>query len=157
MRKIGFQLLFLGFVLVLISACDKNRVFEAYKEIPLSGWHKDSLVVFDIPIIDTLQNHNLYINVRNDIDYNYSNLWLFVEINQPDGIAVTDTFELLLAESSGKWLGEGFGGLKTLQVKYRGGVYFPISGQYKINVQHGMREELLEGITDIGFRVEKMD
>ncbi len=157
MRKIGFQLLFFGLILTLISACDKNRVFEAYKEIPQSGWHKDSLVVFTIPVTDTLQNYNLYINVRNDIEYNYSNLWLFIEITQPGEIAITDTLDLLLADPTGKWMGEGFGGIKTRQVIYKSGVYFPVSGEYKINIQHGMREELLERITDIGFRVEKMN
>lgn len=157
MRKIGFQILFVGLMLTIISACDKNRVFEEYKKIPLSGWDKDSLVVFNIPIIDTLQNHNLYLNIRNDIDYKFSNLWLFIEINQPGGNTVTDTLEVLLANPTGEWLGKGSGGIKTRQVLFRRGVYFPVSGNYKINIQHGMREKLLEGITDIGFRVEKLD
>lgn len=156
MRKIGFQILFVGWILILISACDKNKVYEAYKKIPQSGWQKDSLVVFNVPISDTVQNNNLFINVRNKINYKYSNLWLFVEIEQPGGIAVTDTFELSLASPSGKWLGEGFGGIKTRQVMYRSGVYFPVSGDYKINIKHGMREETLEGISDIGFRVEQV-
>lgn len=156
MRKIGFQILFVGLSLMLISACDKNQVFEAYKKIPQSGWHKDSLMVFNVPITDTLHNNNLFINIRNNINYKYSNLWLFVEIDQPGGIAVTDTFELLLASPSGKWLGEGFGGIKTRQVIFRSGVYFPVPGDYKINIKQGMREETLEGITDIGFRVEQI-
>ncbi len=157
MTKVGFYILFVGILTTLFWSCDKNMVFEEYKEIPQSGWHKDSLVVFTIPISDTLQNHNLYLNIRNNINYNYSNLWLFVEINQPGEIAVTDTFELALADPSGKWLGEGFGGIKTKRTIYRSGVYFPVSGNYKINIQHGMREEILDGITDVGFRVEKVD
>ena len=157
MNKISFQLLFVVFVLTIFSACDKNLIFEKYQPISESGWHKDSPAMFTIPITDTLQNHNLYINVRNDIEYNFSNLWLFIEINQPGKTGITDTLEILLATPAGKWLGDGFGGIKTRQVKYKGGVYFPVSGNYKINIQHGMRDELLEGITDIGFRVEKMN
>jgi len=157
MKKIGYQILFIAVVLVLFSACDKNRIFEEYKKIPKTGWEKDSVLVFNVPVTDTLQNHNLFINVRNSINYSFSNLWLFVEINQPGEIALTDTFELSLASPSGEWLGDGFGGIKTRQVVYRTGVFFPVSGQYQINIQHGMREEMLSGITDIGFRIEKMN
>jgi len=156
MNKIRFQIILAIFALTIFTACDKNLVFEKYQSIPENGWHKDSLVVFTIPIADTLQNHNLYIDVRNDVEYKYSNLWLFVELNQPGKTGITDTLEILLADPSGRWLGEGFGGIKTRQVRYKGGVYFPVSGEYKINIQHGMRDELLEGITDIGFRVEKV-
>lgn len=155
--KKGFQFLFTGLFLIALAACDINRVFEEYQPIHEGNWHKDSLVVFDIPISDSLQNNNLYINIRNDINYGYSNLWLFVEIEQPGGMAVKDTFEMVLAEPSGKWLGEGFGGLKTRQAIYRSNVFFPNSGDYKISLQQGMRETILEGINDVGFRVEKMN
>jgi gliding motility-associated lipoprotein GldH len=104
-----------------------------------------------------LKNHNLYINVRNNINYKFSNLWLFIKINQPGQIAVTDTFELALALPNGKWLGEGFGGIKTQQISYKNNVFFPVPGDYRIDIQHGMRDELLDGIIDIGFRVEKVD
>ena len=155
MNKIRFQIVLAIFTTAIFTACDRNLVFEKYQSIPEIGWNKDSLAVFTIPISDTLQYHNLYISVRNDIKYKYSNLWLFIEINQPGEIGVTDTLELLLADPSGKWLGEGFGGIKTRQVLYKGGVYFPVSGEYKINIQQGMRDEWLKGISDIGFRVER--
>lgn len=143
-------------MLVFISSCDSTRVYEEYHSIPEPGWHKDSVSVFEVLITDTLQNHNLLVNVRNSISYKYSNLWLFIEIEQPGGTFANDTFELSLADPMGKWLGEGFGGLKTRQVVYRRNVYFPRRGTYSIQIRQGMREEILEGINDIGFRVEKI-
>lgn len=152
-----FQLIIFGALLISIFACDRNQVFEEYKTIPQKNWHKDSLVVFNIPVTDTTQNHNLIVNIRNDINYKYSNLWLFIEVQQPGGEAIKDTFELSLADPSGKWLGDGFGGLKTRHVIFRRNVYFPATGNYQINIQQGMREELLAGISDVGFRVEKLN
>jgi gliding motility-associated lipoprotein GldH len=157
MSRTVFNILFSAILVVLIISCDRNRIFEDYQKIPQAGWNKDSLVTFNVPISDTLVTNNLYINVRNDIKYNYSNLWLFVEIVQPGDIALSDTFEMSLADPSGKWLGEGFGGIKTRQVIYKRNVYFPVSGEYRINIQQGMREDLLKGITDVGFRVEKLE
>jgi gliding motility-associated lipoprotein GldH len=157
MKKLGFQF-FAGCVfLIAIQACNKGGIFNEYKTIPQAVWNRDSLVQFQVPVADTLQRHNLFIGVRNDIEYKYSNLWLFVEIVQPgDTTAVKDTFEFTLADPSGKWLGSGFGGVKTNEILFRNNVYFPVAGQYNVKIQHGMRGKLLEGITDIGFRVEKL-
>ena len=155
MKKLLSAFFLFVLILIVFSACDRNKVFEDYKTIPEALWNKDSLVQFNVPVTDTTIYHNLYVNVRNDVSYPYSNIWLFIEIEDPLGEAVTDTFEVTLAEPSGKWLGDGFGGLKTLQRVYRRNIYFPVSGNYKINIRQGMREENLGGISDIGFRVEK--
>ena len=151
-----FQVILFTGIVVLMAACDSHSVFDKYKPINKGVWNKDSLVVFNVPVTDTLQNHNFYINVRNNVDYRYSNLWLFVTIEQPDGEAVKDTFEMVLADPSGKWLGEGFGGLKTRKAIYRRNVFFPRSGDYTISLQQGMRNDELKGISDVGVRVEKV-
>lgn len=156
MKTVKIQVLIAGFLFVLISACDNTRVFEEYQGIPKEGWHKDSVAVFEVLVTNTLQSHNLMVNVRNKVTYNYSNLWLFIEIEQPGGTFLKDTFELSLADPMGKWLGEGFGGLKTRQAVYRRNVRFPQSGTYRVKIKQAMREEILEGISDIGFRVEKI-
>jgi len=157
MKKAILQILFFTSGLSLFIACDQGAVYDKFMPLPREGWNKDSLLVFNIDVIDTTQNHNFYINIRNDIKYKYSNLWLFVDIDQPAGTTLTDTFEITLADPSGKWLGEGFGGLKTREVIYKSNVYFPSSGQYKIKIQQGMRENVLKGITDVGIRIDKQE
>jgi gliding motility-associated lipoprotein GldH len=156
MRKMIQFSIFLAVISVGFYACDSARVFDQYRQIPESGWYKDSLVFFTVPVADTLQNHNLLIQIRNQTTYKYSNLWLFVEILQPDGIVLRDTFEIVLADHSGQWLGDGLGGIKMMQTMYRRGVYFPISGEYTISLQQGMRDEILYGIHDVGIRIEKI-
>lgn len=150
-------ILFFAIAILIGTGCDSKRIFENYHQIDETGWHKDSLVVFHFAISNTLQNHNLYVNVRNSLDYKYQNLWLFINIEQPGGTVATDTFEMLLANPAGEWLGEGFGGLKEIQKKYRSNVFFPVTGEYTISLQQGMRNELLGGIHDVGFRVEKTE
>ena len=157
MKRAHFYLIFFFTSLIVFYACDSNRVFEKNLSVPEDGWNKDSVITFIVPITDTLQNHNFYINVRNDIKYKYSNLWLFIDINQPGSKSVTDTFEITLADPTGKWLGDGFGGVKTRQVIFKRNVYFPVSGDYKINIKQGMRDNKLKGITDIGIRLEKQE
>ena len=157
MKRKLFHLIIFCVLFTFFVSCDKNLVFEKNLAIPEKGWNKDSVITFNIPVTDTLHNNDFYINVRNDIKYKYSNLWLFIEIDQPGNKSVTDTFEITLADPSGKWLGEGFGGVKDRQIIYKKNVYFPVSGDYKINIRQGMRENVLKGITDIGVRLEKQN
>ena len=148
---------FLIILLAVFTSCDSNKIFEENIEVSGGIWKADNILKFEVDIpCDTIP-YNLFVNIRNSSLYQTSNLWLFIKIKQPGEISVTDTFEVALAMPSGKWLGEGFGGIKTQQVSYRKNVYFPVSGDYKIEIQHGMRDELLEGITDVGFRIEKAD
>ncbi len=151
---------FLYFALILLfiaglSSCDRKMVFESYYELDSKGWHKDSVVVFNVPLSDTTQLHNLYINIRNKGTYPYSNLYLFLSVGSPDDKILTDTVEFTLAEPSGKWKGSGIGSLHDNQILYKSGVFFPHSGKYKFMIKQGMRDNVLEGIRDIGFRLEK--
>lgn len=145
------------FLLTIVSftACDRTRVFESYHEIDGTGWNKDSVVTFKFTIEDTIQGHNLYINLRNKGNYPNSNIWLFLSVDSPDGTTLSDTIEFTLADPTGKWLGSGLGDLFDNQIIYRSNIYFPQTGAYLFNIQHGMRSEILEGIRDIGIRVEK--
>ena len=155
MKKPELQCLTVCIFLLGVLACNHSGILTEYKTIPDATWNRDSLVVFQVPVTDSLKMHNLYLNVRNDINYKYSNLWLFVEIIQPgDTTAIKDTVEITLADPSGKWLGHGFGGVKTSETLFKRNVYFPVIGNYEIKIQHGMRGKDLEGITEIGFSVE---
>jgi gliding motility-associated lipoprotein GldH len=157
MRGFIFQFGILLFAVSIFFSCDNSRVYDEYKQVARSQWHKDSLFVFEISVNDTLLHYDLYVNVRNEVNYPYSNLWLFIEILQPDGVAVKDTFEISLADPSGKWRGKGLSGIRSLRTVYRRNVFFPSTGNYFIKIRHGMRPEILKGIHDIGVRIEKID
>ena len=155
-ERVGIRFFLWLFVAgTLLFSCDRQRVFDSFQRIPDQGWHADSVLHFSFEVNDTLRNHNLYLNLRNDRTYGFSNLWLFIRIIPPDGKVVTDTVQVILASPSGKWMGKGFTGIYTNQIPYRTQVFFPVSGSYSIELKHGMRPEWLEGITHAGFRLEK--
>ena len=141
-------------VLFLIS-CDPNRVYEKNISIDDGVWNQDSVIAFDLDITDTLQPYNFYINIRNSTDYRYSNLYLFIDTYFPDETHARDTLEFILADTDGKWFGKGFGKIKESTVLLRKGVHFPMSGHYRFTMEQAMREENLEGIEDVGMRIEK--
>ncbi len=151
-----FVILLFGFI-----SCDSNLVFDVYKSVP-NKWHKDSIIEFNITPPDSITPYNLFVNIRNTSDYKYSNLFLIVEMNFPNGKVVNDTLEYLMTKPNGAFLGTGFSDVKENKLWYKEDMIFSETGDYKVKIQHAMREngnikgvENLEGITDIGFRIEQ--
>ena len=142
-------------LLLIVVACHPKSEFEAYHSLKDSGWHKDSVQVFAVGFNNTRQSHNLYINIRNKGQYEFSNIWLFINIQSPDGENLTDTVEFKLADTVGRWTGSGIGDLFDNQFLYKENVFFPVPGVYKFSIQQGMRAKRLKGIRDIGIRIEK--
>jgi len=143
------------YLIASLASCDRKRVFESYRELDKKGWNKDSVVVFNAIIKDTIRNHNLYVNIRNKGTYPYSNIYLFLTIGSPGGTSRTDTVEFTLAEPSGRWKGSGIGGLHDNQILYKNSVSFPRKGKYTFQIKQGMRDNVLQGIRDVGIRIEK--
>lgn len=152
MRKVVFFLL----AIVALSAC-RNRadVFNEYIALPNVGWDKDSLAVFRPDMENKDEKYNVWLQLRNQSNYSYSNLWLFVDIIAPDGKSVRDTIDCMLARPDGEWIGDGWGSLYSLQIPLMREVSFNQTGTYTYKFCQAMREQDIEGIHSIGLRIEK--
>jgi len=148
-------LLFLS--VLLISSCDSSGVYDKYKSISNAGWEKNSKQCFDVNIKDTIQEYNFILNIRNNNEYPYRNVFFFVNTHFPDSTVSRDTIEVVLADKKGQWLGEGFGEIKTSKFMLQHSIRFPQKGDYTFEVMQGMRCDTLKGIEDIGIRIEKFD
>ncbi len=125
-------------------------------------WVKDNLIEFTFSEMDTIQVHDMFINVRNDNSFPYNNLFLIANLEFPDGESVTDTLEYEMALPDGTWLGKGYGSIKENKLWYKENIVFASSGVYTLRVSHAMRKNgdvngviNLEGITDVGFEIVK--
>lgn len=154
------------FMFLIAVSCDSNRVYDQYKSIP-NQWQKDSIVSFRVTPPDTINNYNLFVNLRNTSDYKYSNLYLVIELNYPNGKTLKDTLEYRMTAPDGTFLGTGFTDVKENKLWYKGydkPFVFSEVGEYLVKVQHAMRKNgevngvlNLEGITDVGFRIEQVN
>ena len=158
-----FQFSFI-LVFVLVVSCDSNQVFDEYKTVP-DVWSKDEVIQFSMNAPDTSNGYDLFVNIRNTSDYKYNNLFLIVELDHPNGKVLVDTLEYKMTAPDGSFLGTGFTDLKENKLWYRGydeDFKFPEEGEYTVKIQHAMRKngdvfgiDELQGITDIGFRIEE--
>ena len=152
-------------VLIVITSCNNNIVvFDRYKSIAETEWHKDSIVKFEFSPKDTISRNNVFINLRNNNEYAYSNLFLIVGIDFPNNYKVVDTLEYEMANAEGKFLGTGLTDLKENKLEFKTNVIFPTKGTYNFTIQHAMRKsgdiegiQSLKGVTDVGVQIEKMN
>ena len=137
-----------------LAACTTNEHHYSYQAVGQHGWSKDSALTFDVRIDDAALRYNLYLYTRNSHAYPYQNLWLFLDQKHPNGVQVADSVNFYLADDFGKWLGSGIGALYTMPVLYKQNFVFAQTGTYSFRIRHGMRDSLLVGLADVGFKVE---
>jgi gliding motility-associated lipoprotein GldH len=148
-------------VVILLFSCDKKRVFDEYKSVG-SGWHKDSIVTFNLPKLDSTKQYNLFVNLRDNNNYPFNNLFLIVSMEKPNGLIKVDTLEYQMANPDGSLLGDGFSDIKESKLFYKEKI--KLEGISKIHIKQAVREngkipgvETLDGITEVGFRIEKTE
>lgn len=138
----------------LFTSCDSKRVFEENKEIPDGIWAKNYKAGFSVDIKDTINPHNIFVNIRNAGEYPYRNIYLFITTNSK-GIVAKDTFECILADEKGKWMGSGLGDIWDNQIAYKKNVRFPHAGKYNFEIEQAMRTDNLPFVIDVGLRIER--
>ncbi|HAX15796.1 MAG TPA: gliding motility lipoprotein GldH [Leeuwenhoekiella sp.] len=148
-------------VLSCFWSCDKTAAFHEYKSLP-KYWKSDSAVTLKVDNLDTLSTYNAFITLRNDNSYAFSNVFLIASMQFPNGKTITDTLEYKMANPDGSWLGTGFGDIKENKLWYKEHIQFSEAGSYTFKLKQAMRRNGdvnpiadLEGIRDVGLRIEK--
>ena len=141
--------------LVFFNSCGDFPVYNSSIEIEPDGWSIDNPASFEWDIVDLDLKYDALIDIRHNSDYPYSNLYLFLELTRPNGHQKLDTLECKLADERGRWYGSGMGDIIDHRVSFKENFEFPIHGKYRLKIEHGMRQDPLVGVTDIGLRIEK--
>ena len=135
----------------VFTACQRNIVYSQFCSIPSGEWAIDDVAQFDYSIADAELPFCMVIYVRHTERYPYQNMWLFVD----DGYG-QDTIEFYLADDRGQWLGDKHHGFIEMPVLYEVANQFPDTGTYHLTIQHGMRDSLLRGVTDVGLEIARV-
>ena len=82
---------------------------------------------------------------------------MFLHTTFPNGNQTHDTIECIFAYPDGRWIGDGSGSMRDLKILLNNNLRFPIKGNYHFEIEQAMREPVLEGITDVGLRIEAIE
>jgi gliding motility-associated lipoprotein GldH len=142
-------------VILAFCSCNKGVMYQKYTSLTDNVWDKSNPVTFTVPLDDTVNRYNVFINVRNADDFEWGNLYLFIDITAPNNATERDTLNCLLADNSGKWRGEGLGDIWDNKIPFKYNTRFH-KGDYKFKITQAMRVDKLVEIMDIGLRVEQV-
>lgn len=154
------------FILVIFSviflSCKQGIEFSKYETLNNSTWESNKRLSFKFIIKDTIKPKNLFINIRNNKDYSFSNLYVITQLDFPSGAKIIDTLQYRMTNEYGEFLGYGFSNIKENKLYYKESKVFPEKGEYQFSIYHAMRKQgeinpmaYLHGVQDVGFSIEK--
>lgn len=144
------------FSIILISfSCRKDVVYSKYVKFDNDEWKRADTVKFELDIKDTYNLYNLDLNIRHADGYPFNNLFVFVQTRYPDGTFDQDTLEIVLADSKGKWQGDGLGDIFDFSAPLKQNFKFVQKGKYQISFIQAMRTDPLPLLMEIGIELKK--
>lgn len=145
----------LVFWALLITSCNKGIMFSKYRHFEKNEWFAKDKLLFEVNVSNGDDLNDISLMIRHADAYPYSNLFLFLTTQYPDGKVVTDTLECLLANNKGEWQGDGAGDIFDISIPLKKNVRFPLTGKYIFTFEQAMRTNPLPYIMDFGMEIKK--
>ena len=139
-------------IVLALTSCRTDIVYSQFQTIPSGEWYADSVVRFEVPIADVSATYRTIVYVRHTERYPYQNMWLFV-----GNANHHDTIEFYLADDRGRWLGNSHNGFVEMPVLLDEERHFRDTGTYIFDIQHGLRDSILRGVTDVGLEITRVE
>lgn len=163
--KINSAYLTLCLLFCLLISCqqDNKVIFDEFQ--PTKGvWKKNDVKTFVWNVQDTLSSTNLFMNVRVNNDYPYSNMFVISKLYKPNAEVVIDTIQFQMTDPNGALLGNGFSDIKESKLWLKENYIFNKAGKYKLTLEQAVRAlgdvegvSELKGVSEVGFRIEKVE
>lgn len=154
-KETSVSLLAIIIIALFTFGCGDDYFYAKSETIEEQAWYKKQKKGFLFEIDDTTETYHFIINVRHTTDYQYQNMFLFMNTIYPDQSRSRDTIELILARPDGKWLGKGSGFYRDNLFLFKKNVKLPMKGKYRIEFIQAMRTDTLYGIDEIGLQIKK--
>ncbi len=141
----------------VLASCREGRTAAfQYLPVPAGGWEVGDTLHFSVDTIRQGGDYRLTIGVRTSAarPYPFRSIWLLIcqHRHNPEAF-LRDTLECKLANERGDALGNGTS-LYTSTVKWQT-IHLPEGSSADITVNHIMRRDLLQGVTDVGIKLER--
>jgi gliding motility-associated lipoprotein GldH len=156
-RKVKSKIVLLVILaFVALSSCDKKPHYDKTFAFKDKTWDQRNMPEFVVPITDTNQLYDFILTIRTTTDYKFSNLWIFLNTTTPTGIKAREPFQIRMANDDGTWIGSKTGTVVENKLLFKRRK-FPDKGKFKFVIEHGITEEKVKEVMDIGLRVVAVD
>ncbi len=155
------------FTACLLTACFPNTRYVDYHHTAVSGWEKDSVLVFLVPPLDEGGPYVEEIGLRTESSYPFLHLSLVVEQQvvslgsaAKDQVSrnekhIVDTLDLPIYEEDGSPVGLGLSVYRQ-ELPFRF-LNLQSGDSMVVKIHHNMRRRLLPGVSEVGIHLLKRD
>ena len=147
------------FVLLIGLGCSFSSHLYTYEFS--NGWKNNEIVTFDFKTSENKSNYNLFLLLRHNNNYSFSNIFLITELNLANGSISSDTLQYTLSDPSGKWLGEKSLSIVEHKLLFKKNIDLLKDSVNYLSVRNSMRLnnvispiENLENILDLSLLIE---
>ncbi|MBR5084917.1 MAG: gliding motility lipoprotein GldH [Prevotella sp.] len=140
------------------TSCFDNTIHFQYKGTDINGWNRDDSISFSIRSLEESSYYFEEIGIRANTEYPYERLHLIVSqevISTADTTrrqTITDKVSLPIYDEEGSPIGTGVN-LRQYQIPLKT-VKLQAGDSIQVSISHNMRDSVICGISDIGFKLE---
>lgn len=160
MKSIGLSFFILIFF--LLTSCSDSDLVNPYEFS--NGWKNGEVVQFDFKGTEIKKNQNLFLILRHNKSYSFSNIFLITEMKFENDSIKRDTLEYRLSEKNGKWLGKTRLSIVEHTLPFKKNLEILKDSTYSITITNSMRLinqvspiQNLENILDLGLLIESVE
>lgn len=147
--------IFLLSVGILFSSCQEAALYEKVYSFEGSTWSQKVKPTFKIDIKDVNKEYDFILTLRTTTDYDYNNLWIFLNTVTPSGSRGREPFEIKISNPDGSWAGKKTGTVVEFPLNFKRRK-MPEKGTYTFIIEQGITESTISEVLDIGLRVEEV-
>jgi len=141
-----------------LLSCDSSRIYDQNFDFEDRYWVTGVKPEFEFQIDEPNTGYDLFANVRNETTYPNANLYFTYFLMDSTGKVLEEKLisEFLFDRKSGKpfgnsVLGDIYDHRFPLLLNYK----FQQPGKYKVQYDHSMRTDTLQGVLSVGLRVDR--
>jgi gliding motility-associated lipoprotein GldH len=140
---------------IIVYSCTTVDLYEKSVTIPGHAWESSFRPSFDFTIKDTNSLYQLFLVLRHNEKYSFSNIYVNVYAKVPgEDTTIKIQKDLQLATNEKGWLATGMDDIYDHRLEL-GRPQALRAGDYTFTVEQIMRENPLLNVLNVGIRVEK--
>lgn len=145
--------IFSALLLVLLTSCINQPLYEKSYSFKKNQWDSNGKPSFTVDIQDTSKTYDFTITFRTTTDYEFNNVWFYLNTTTPDGEKAREPFEMKITNTDGSWIGKKTGTIVETELFFKSRK-LPKSGTYSFYLEQGITQPILKNVLDVGLRVD---
>jgi gliding motility-associated lipoprotein GldH len=150
---------FLSLCLILFS-CGETPLYMKTHKFKENEWPQNEKPVFKVSFPGDTITYDVLFTVRSTINYNYNNIWLYINTTGPEcdenptivSILGRLPVEIKMAKSNGEWIGNKSGTYVDHKLKFRQRRF--CKGEYSFEIEQAVTIGTLDELSDLTIEVK---